>query len=80
MSVFLNSFGDVGPVIPRSLTHVCDHLGDGVIVVVDDIDAGLSTVAPVSLPLPLQHEVKIKREAVSPVDIVVVTVVPVIAT
>ena len=54
MSILPNAFGDTGCVIPRSLMHVRNHFGNGV-VVVDDVDTGLSPVPPVHLPLPLEH-------------------------
>ena len=79
MSAFQNAFGDKSSVIPRSLPHVRNHLGDGIVVVIDDVDAGLSPVPSVHFPLPLEHEVKVKRVAVAPLDNIVIAVVGVIA-
>ena len=79
MSAFQNAFGDQCSVIPRSLPHVRNHLGDGIVVVIDDVDAGLSPVPSVHFPLPLEHEVKVKRVAVAPLDNIVIAVVGVIA-
>ena len=78
MSALPNAFGDTGCVIPRSLMHVRNHFGNGV-VVVDDVDTGLSPVPPVHLPLPLEHQVEVYREAVAAVNVIVVVVVGVIA-
>ena len=79
MSAFQNAFGDKCSVIPGSLPHVRNHLGDGIVVVIDDVDAGLSPVPPVHFPLPLEHEVKVKRVAITPLDNIVIAVVGVIA-
>ena len=50
---------------PGSEFHVGYHLGDGVVVVVDEVDVFLSPSSPLLRLLPLQHHVKVGHGGVS---------------
>ena len=50
---------------PGSEFHVGYHLGDGVVVVVDEVDVFLSPSSPLLRLLPLQHHVEVGHGGVS---------------
>ena len=79
LCLFRNAFCDQAAVVPGGLPHVRDHLGDRVVVVVDDVDAGAFAVATVDFALALKHEVKVEGKIVTAANVLDVTVVVVIA-
>ena len=58
----LFAFGIEAPVVSGRLPHVGDHPGDGVVVVVNDVDAGSFPVSAVFIFLTLKHQIEVQSQ------------------
>jgi len=52
------------------LAHIGEHLGDGVVVVVNQLDAFPLAIPPVQLALVFQHDVEIEGPSAIPLHVV----------